>query len=174
MPGMLRNIGEFYGAAQRPVALINEFTLAHLLHEHARADHLCYKCGSRESYEEILRFFEGESQWIHLEQISGRTIAYIKLVRSIPTVLGDIEYLELADQKQGGSQEEGFHHIEFYPLRQSYDEMVSHFRTTERVEEIVREHHTTHEMAHHEGFRFCCTREPLVENIRERMKRAQK
>lgn len=162
----MNTIEDFYSGADEYVALFNAFAAKHALVGRAGADHICYKCGSAESYEKIRAMFESNSKYIYQAIISRRRIAIIKLSKGIDTVLGPIEYVELSDQKPDNSQSDSYDHIEAFPIGQSYDEMVSEFESTERVEKVVRPHHTTHDIDIGGGFLFRCTQGLLIDKIR--------
>ncbi len=166
---MIKTARDFFADAERFITLFDKFAQKHCLKGRAQADHLCYKCGSRESFERLRTLFETESEYIYQSIISKRPIAYIKCKTGIATSLGTIHFLELSDQKPDGSQQDGFDHIEAYPVGWSYDDMVRELEKTERVVKVERPHHTTHdvEIGEGEGFLFRCTRGPLLEKIKD-------
>lgn len=145
--------------------LLGRFATSRQLMDYARADHICYKCASPESFEEMRRTFESMSAWVYQAIIANRRIAYIKLKAPIDTSLGPIWYLELSDQKPNGSQEEGFDHIEVYPTDVSYNELVERLNKTDKVVKVERPHHTTHDIDIG-GFLLRLSQEPLVEKIK--------
>lgn len=134
------------------------------------ADHICYKCGSRESFEGIRAWFEGYSDFIYQAIISSRRIAYIKIPGAMKSLLGPIRYIELSDQKPDGSQKEGFDHIEVYPLYgdgdDAYERLVARLSKTDQVQEVSRPHHSTHDIDIGNGFIFRCSRGPLLHKIK--------
>lgn len=78
------------------------------------ADHICYNCENSARYAE---YFEAYNECAVLEDesiIGGRKIAYFRLKSRIDTIVGDIIYIELCDQKPDGSQREGVDHVEAY------------------------------------------------------------
>jgi len=162
---MLSSVEHFYDNAERYVKLFNYFVKKHSLGGIAKADHICYKCSSSESFESIREIFESESKFIYQSIISGRRIAIIGLFEDIDSSLGKISYLELSDQKVDGSQKEGFDHIEAYPIKGTYKEMIDKLKS-EKIKEVVRPHHTTHDIDIGDGFLFRCTTEPLLEKIK--------
>ena len=169
---MIQTIHEFYRDARPYTELVNRFVEKTGLVGAAQADHICYKCGSKESFESQRALLEPESEYVYQSYISGRRIACIRLKRPIETSLGTIHLLELSDQKRDGSQRDGFDHIEAYARRGSYEEMVAKLKKTEKVVAVVRPHHSTHDIDIGNGFLFRCTRGPLVEKIkREEMSR---
>lgn len=154
----------FYADAWPLLEKLESFVREHGLEDAAAADHICYKCGSRESFERIRALLEPEAHYVYQSFISGRRIAIVKLKRCFTTALGDACVLELSDQKPDGSQHDGFDHVEVCPAE--YDEFVNLLKNKElEVREVVRPHHTTHDVALGE-FVFRLTREPLLEKIK--------
>jgi predicted metalloenzyme YecM len=162
----MNTVQDFYDGSKKYVALFNQFIQKHHFTGITQADHICYKCGSAQSFEKIRALFESESAYIYQSIISKRRIAVIRFAQGIETTLGVINFLELSDQKPDGSQHEGFDHIEVYPTGISYEEMVKRLAATERVILEERPHHTTHDVDMGEGFKFRCTRGLLVEKIK--------
>ena len=170
------SIEDFYEESQSYVKLFVSFCEKHNLRNRVYADHICYKCGSRESFERIRTLFEPTRKYLYESTIGGRTIAYIRLMRPIDTflwespTLGEIKFLELSDQKPDGSQRDGFDHIEAYPLRYSpyfsYEEMIRVFGVSEVVKYVERPHHNTHDIDIGGGFLFRCTRGRLIDRIK--------
>jgi len=167
MADMFASTEEFFGASQPCVAAFDAFAKKHALPAKAAADHICYKCGSRESFEAVRFLFERESMFIYQSIISGRPIAIIKFTEPIESALGPIWYLELSDQKPDGSQKEGFDHIEAYPLAGTYEDLVGSLRETETVVHVNRPHHATDDITLPGGFLFRCTKGKLIEKIKE-------
>ncbi len=163
---MLTSITEFYTQATDIVTTVNIWATDHHLLSTIAADHICYKCESSNSFEHIRTLFESESTFIYQSIISGRRIAYIKIKNPINTVIGDIHYVELSDQKPDHSQKEGFDHIEVYPTTISYTDLIQQIQQTTPIIEVVRPHHTTHDVAlgPDHVIRFC--HEPLVQKIK--------
>lgn len=164
---MKKTIEAFYAESEEYIAVFNAFAQKHDLEGNAAADHICYKCSSRESFEEMRQMLEQESEYIYQSIISNRRIAYVRFKKGIETALGTIFYLELSDQKPDGSQKEGFDHIEVYSLTSSYDEMVLNLARSEKVVHVERPHHTTDDIDIQEGFLFRCTQGPLIEKIKK-------
>jgi len=162
------SIEAFYKDAKQSLLAFNEFAIRHKLEGRALPDHLCYKCGSRTSFERLRKMFEDAGCWMFESRISDRTIAYIRLNFEIPmtTGLGEIRYLELCDQKPDRSQRSGFDHVEVYATAMSYEEMVEELAQTEQVVEKKRPHHSTHDIDVGNGFLFRATHGPLVEKIK--------
>jgi predicted metalloenzyme YecM len=163
----MRTIEEFYRNSEEIVTIFNAFVAKHSLAGRAAADHICYKCDSRESFETIRQMLENESEYIYQSIISKRRIAIVRLKRGIETSLGTINFLELSDQKLDNSQTDGFDHIEVYALLRTYHEMVEELAVSEVVVKVERPHHTTHDIDMGEGFIFRCTEGPLIEKIKE-------
>ncbi|MBY0294138.1 VOC family protein [Patescibacteria group bacterium] len=161
-----KTLDGFHEDATPYIEMFNTFASKHDLVGKTAPDHLCFKCGSKESFEAMRAMFEQESQYMHQAIISGRRIAYIKLKQPIHTVLGEIWFIELSDQKTDNSQVDSYDHIEVYGTQMSYDEMVAHLQESgANVVKVERPHHTTHNVDIG-GFTFSCTRGPLVEKIK--------
>lgn len=162
----MKSIEDFYAGAEESIGLFNVFVTKHSLAGRAEPDHICYKCGSVESFEHMRQLFEGASTYIYQSIISKRRIAIIRLARGVETALGPINFVELSDQKPDNSQIDEFDHIEVYPTAGSYDDLVQELETTEEVVKVERPHHTTHDIDIGDGFLFRCTRELLIEKIK--------
>ena len=163
---MIHTTQDFFEASQKYITLFDAFAVTHNLVGKTLADHICYKCGSTEEFERLRALFEHESLFVYQSIISKRRIAYIGFKTGIETALGTINYLELSDQKEDGSQKEGFDHIEVYPTVGSYEDMVNRLAETVEVTHVERPHHTTDDVTIGEGFLFRCTRGPLIEKIK--------
>lgn len=163
----MKTIEEFYREAENIVRCFDAFVATHALAGKAGADHICYKCGSTESFESLRAMFEGESEYVFQSVISKRRIAIIRLKRGIETSLGTIVFLELSDQKPDGSQSDGFDHVEAYAVGRSYDDMVADLAASVEVVKIERPHHVTHDVDMGSGFTFRCTQGPLIDKIRD-------
>jgi len=163
---MISTVEDFYSGASTLLERFNEFAHTHTLINEAVADHICYKCGSSESFEKMRAIFEMQSDYMYQSIISQRRIAYIRFKTPLPTSLGNIWYLELSDQKPDGSQCEGFDHIEVYSTRDAYVDMVEKLKTTETVVHVERPHHTTDDVDMGNGFLFRCSPGPLIEKIK--------
>lgn len=166
----MNSLNEFYDSAKETLDKFLPFIEKHDLRKRAKADHICYKCASSESFEGIKRLFESESRWIYQSIISGRRIALIRLNSPLESVLGEIVLLELSDQKPDGSQTEGFDHIEAYALDRNYENLVNYLGSREViVNEVKRPHHTTHDIKLDNGLIFRLTREPLADKVKKEM-----
>ncbi len=168
---MITTIAEFYEGAGEYVGSFNTFAQKHGLVGRVQADHLCYKCDSSDVFEAMRAMFEGSSEYMYQSIISKRRIAVIRLKTPIQTILGDIFFIELSDQKPDGSQTNRYDHIEAYPVGWTYDEMVAELAKTEAVEKVDRPHHSTHDIDVGNRFLFRCTHGKLIEKIKtEEMK----
>lgn len=167
---MFKDVPEFYNGAKSVVQIFNRFVLDYGLGNVVVADHLCYKVSSSNNFEAMRRMFETDNAWMHQKIISKRRIALIRTNQKLETIAGDINLVELSDQKPDGSQTDGFDHIEIYPTAISYDELVSNLKSKGlSVEEIVRPHHTTHDIHLDNGFIVRLTRDRLAEKIKKEM-----
>lgn len=163
---MFTSLSDFYNAAGVCIDRFNQFAQKHVLAGKVKADHICFKCASVDSFESIRSLFENESVYIYQSIISGRRIAYIRFKTPLNTELGPIWFLELSDQKSDLSQKEGFDHIEAYPIAGTYEAMVEGLRKTETVIHVERPHHTTDDVEMGDGFLFRATVGPLIEKIK--------
>lgn len=161
----------FFDNAKPMIDAFNAFVTDYQLVDRAAADHLCYKCGSAASFEEIRRSFEHESAFIYQSIISQRRIAIIHFREPIITALGPIFLLELSDQKPDGSQKEGFDHIEIYPISGLTPSLTDHLRLLGvDMKTVVRPHHTTHDIHLGASYLVRIEDEPLMQKIiREEM-----
>lgn len=158
---------DFYGAAQYCVAEVEAFIRKHGLMGAVRADHICYKCGSKESFEARREWLEGQTEYLHQATISNRRIAYLRFTKPVYSLLGDIFFLELSDQKPDNSQSDSFDHVELYPTIGTYDELVAKLEQAgEKIIKVVRPHHTTHDIVLPSGFLVRLCQEPLIEKIK--------
>jgi predicted metalloenzyme YecM len=164
---MIKTIKDFYEGSEDIVSIFNSFAQKNQLEGKAQADHICYKCDSNKSFENLKSIFDFNSDFIYQSIISNRRIAFIKLKGPLETILGVIHFLELSDQKPNGSQKDGFDHIEVYPVGWSYEDMVKDLETKEEVIKIERPHHTTHDIKMSEKLIFRCTKGRLVDKIKE-------
>lgn len=161
----MNTLDHLYAEAHPFVALTEQFCAKHSFYGRIELDHLCFKCGSRESFEEMRNIFEREGARFWTSPIAGRSISYFILPRPIISGLGKINYLELSDQKPDGSQKHGFDHVEAYPLGWPFERMVEELSRNERVVDSKRPHHLTHDIDIGNGFEFRASRRPLIEKI---------
>jgi predicted metalloenzyme YecM len=166
MSNNIKTVEEFYTKAEKSIGIFDAFILKHSLSDKVQPDHICYKCDSKESFEYMRHLFESNSEYIFQSIISHRRIAVIKFKEGIQTSAGEINFLELSDQKPDNSQREGFDHIEAYAVGWTYDDMVKDFESKETVIKVERAHHTTHDIDIGDGFLFRCTQEPLIQKIK--------
>ena len=160
-------IEEFYSDAEKYIPAFDAFATKHSFVGVTKPDHICYKCGSKESFERMRAMLESESVYLFQSIISERRISIIKFKKGITTALGTIHFLELSDQKPDGSQQDGFDHIEVYPTGITYEEMIAQLEASEKVLKMERPHHTTHDVELEGGFIFRCTRGLLIEKIKD-------
>jgi len=167
---MFKNLDQFFQQARESVAPFDAW--AATFAPDAVADHLCYKCSSRDEFETIRAMFETDSAYVYQSIISNRRIAIIKFSLPIPSALGDIWFLELSDQKPDGSQESGFDHVEMYPSAGTMEELADRLeRNGCVVEKVVRPHHTTYDIVVQGSFKARIEPDALVEKIkREEMR----
>ena len=174
---MFKNVREFYQASGELIDLFNEFISQYDLGDLVKADHICYKCSSSESFEEMKKMFERErnfetdprvKNWIYQSFIAGRRIALIKTLDKVSTLAGDISLVELSDQKPDGNQKDGFHHVEIYPSKIGvYAGLILAFKQHKlKITREKRPHHTTDDIKLEE-FIIRLSRESLLDKIRE-------
>jgi len=133
----------------------------------AQADHLCYKCSEAKEFEYLRGLFEVASHFIYQSIISNRRIAIIKFKKPLETVLGEVWFLELSDQKTDGSQTGGFDHLEIFPSSGSVEQLVKQlFEQKVPLEKIVRPHHTTYDVNIAGSFKIRVEAESLVDKIK--------
>lgn len=132
----------------------------------ARVDHLGYKCGSKEEFEACRALLEPELDFLYQSYISGRRIAFCKFKPALKTVLGDIAFLELSDQKPDGSQVSGFDHLEIYPLVGTMEAFASHCAQVGfPFTPSLRPHHATYDRPLTPRFTVRIEPEPLLQKI---------
>ena len=137
------------------------------LKDDAFPDHICFKCDSKEMFEEIRELLEKEAKFVYQANISGRRIAMIKLGEGFKTTLGEISVLELSDQKPDNSQIAGFDHIEIYPKELSFEDFVQKIENAGvEMKKIERPHHTTYDIPLGESYNIKLTVEPIFEKIK--------
>lgn len=163
---MIPTIQDFTDGVKPYIEKLDSFAKKHDASSFIAADHLGYKCASTESFEQLKKIFEENSEYIFQSIISSRRIAYIKLKEPILTDLGDIAFIELQDQKPDGSQKEKYDHVEGYPIGMSYDDMVKKLGELDTVIETPRPHHPTHDIDLGDGFSFKCEQGALLDKIK--------
>ncbi len=156
----------FLKLAQKYIIVFNGWVHFNTIPSSA-ADHICYKCSSAEEFEHVRSLFEKKSAFIYQSIISGRRIAIIKFEKPLFTFLGNIQFLELSDQKPNGSQVSSFDHIEIYPTVGSVDELATDLMSKGiDFKKVVRPHHTTYDVKIFEDFKVRLEAEPLIEKIK--------
>ena len=164
---MIKDIAQFYLDSQELVNQFNLFVSKNNLEKISRADHICYKCDSREEFESMRNLLEKESNYIYQSIISERRIAIVKLKREIETNLGRISILELSDQKPDMSQKSKFDHIEIYPVGISYKKLIEHVEMSKMpMKKVVRPHHTTIDIEIGKSYLVRLEEEPLLDKIK--------
>ena len=164
---MIKDIDVFFEQAKPLVEAFVKFMTDNDADRIAQADHFCYKCATTEEFEHLRSLFEFESRFVFQSIISERRIAYIELSRPLETPFGPLKYLELSDQRKDGSQKGGFDHIELYPTKVSYDELVETFeKRGVKATKVVRPHHTTYDISLEGGFLIRLEKEALIDKIK--------
>jgi predicted metalloenzyme YecM len=144
---MIQSINEFYVEGKKIVAAFDAYVTEHELHELAIVDHFGLRCSSHEVYLNTLELFTYESQYIYTSIISQRPISIIKLKIPLQTVLGELWFLELSDQKPDGSQSNVFDHFEIVAKQTSYQELVQNIQNKDIVlRENIKPHHSTYDI----------------------------
>ena len=129
-------------------------------------DHICYKCDSREEYEQLRALFEYDDSFIYQSIISKRRIAVIGFAQPLISQYGDIWYLELSDQKPDGSQKSSVDHIELISSQVGYSELLQRFSLPDLViEENIKPHHSTHDIVFPNGVKIKLSHGKLVDKI---------
>lgn len=131
------------------------------------ADHIGLKCSSTEQYEMRRKVFEFDSRFMYQSIISKRRISIIGLSEGLSTMVGNLNYLELSDQKPDGTQKDVVDHLEIVPTSISYEELVSII--TEKgytLKETIKPHHSTYDVILPSGFVVKLSREMLVDKIK--------
>ena len=161
-------IEAFQNAGQMKITLLNDFAEKYQLQGKAIADHIGFKCESKEVYEKMRQLFESHSTFIYQSIISDRRISIIKLAQPFETALGEVSYLELSDQKPDGSQKNGFDHIEIYPEGMAFDELVQYIQEQgEAGKSSIKPHHVTHNFTLADGFILKIESCELVQKIKD-------
>lgn len=162
---MFMDISHFLTTAQPFVETFNAW--AAISSPQAKADHICFRCSSNSEFEQVRSLFEHESSFIYQSIISKRRIAVIKFNQPIKTILGEIWYLELSDQKPDGSQKNGFEHIEIYPTESSVDAFAAVLEQKgTRFEKVIRPHHTTYDAVMSGTFKVKLEDGALIDKIK--------
>ncbi len=164
---MIKNSDDFLEKAKKSIEEFNVFCEGVHLVDKVKADHIGYKCSSKEDFEYIRNFFEFDGKFVYQSIISNRRIAIIGLHNGVETVAGMLMYLELSDQKPDGSQVDGIDHLEIVPVDISYEELILLVKSKGYiVKEAVRPHHTTYDIVLPSGFIVRLSSEMLVDKIK--------
>jgi len=162
---MIKNLEEFFIEAGKYMAWFNLWAEKYL--PTAKADHLGYKCADSAEFEALRALLENHSTFVYQSIVSKRRDAIIKFLAPLPSVLGEVFYFELADQKPDGSQTSGFDHIEIYPTSGSVEDLVNELATKGMVlEKIERPHHVTFDGVIADNFKVRLEAEALIEKIK--------
>jgi hypothetical protein len=150
------------------VAQLDEFCTAHGLAGLVKADLVSIKCSSKEVYESRRAYYDADSRFIYQAPIAGRRIAIVGLREAVPTSVGDIRILEIADQKPDNSQTDRMDHIGIAPVGISYDDLVGKLRENGAVlEEIVRPHgYAACDVILPTGFHLRIQKETLLDRVK--------
>ncbi len=161
-------IEEFYEQSQGLIDAVNAFDSRYSASAFAEIDHLCYRCGSHESYLALKELLWPVTVYRYESPIGRRAISLIRLKRTVPSQFGPIHFLELSDQKPDHSQVDGFDHVEIYPKVGSVSSLEHRFANLgTRFEKTVRPHHTTYDLKLPGSFSLKLCDEPLIEKIKE-------
>ncbi len=159
----------FFAKADRLIGSLERAIHRYGLQDILQADHACYKCDAATKFGFVRMMLE---PFAPLTQsiISERRIAYFRFQEPIlRTSIGDIQYLELADQKPHYQQKEGFDHVEAYPNGLSYDELVARIGRVMPLVRVERPHHLTYDADLGDGFTLKLCEGPLIEKIRKEL-----
>lgn len=152
--------------AEEKLQEFERFCADYSLAGRVRADHLGFKCKSKEDYEVRRALFELTERFVYQSIIGGRRICIIGLSTGLHTSVGTLEYLELSDQKPDGSQVDAIDHLEIIPL-ESYESLVEELKGKGvAIKEVTRPHHTTYDIILPSGFVVKLSRELLLDKIK--------
>jgi len=165
---MFNTFAELVAASQSYLTLYDDFIARHALILSVIADHICFKCHSSHEYEHVRAVLERDppSRYSYQVWLAGRRVAYLGFRVGLPLKSSSIMCIELADAKPFGREAGGFHHLEIYPTRISYDDLLMKLeREGERPILKMRPHHTTHDIVCSNGFTIRLTDRPLIKKI---------
>ncbi len=132
-----------------------------------QADHIGLKCSSKEKYEFQRELLEYESRFLYQSIISKRRISIVGLNVGLDTIVGSLNYLELSDQKPDNSQIDHIDHLEIVPTSISYEALLETLKGNGvEIKEVVRPHHTTHDIVLPSGFIVRLSHEMLIDKIK--------
>lgn len=164
---MPKTVSSLTALARPLVAQFNSFCEENDLVGLVQADLICVKCSDSEVYEARRKDAEERSHFIYQTIVSDRRISLIKLKDIIPTLVGNIEYLELCDQKMDNSQDDRISHIEIVPVAISYNELIDKLKERGvELKEAIRPHHSTHDIVLSSGFSIRLYPEFLIDKIK--------
>ncbi|XKT75337.1 MAG: VOC family protein [Patescibacteria group bacterium UBA2103] len=163
----MHTLEHFYKDAEELISVFDAFVEQSNVKDMALPDHICFKCGDTETFENIRSLLEKDAAFLHQANISGRRIAMVKLTKPFVTSLGEITVLELSDQKQNNSQTTTFDHIEIYPKDISFDVLVKKIEASGApLRKVERPHHTTYDIQIGDTYNVKLTEEPIFEKIK--------
>ncbi len=150
------------------VSTLEKFIEKCELENKIKLDHICFKCADTESFDKIKKDLEKTERFTFTSIISSRRISCIGLKENISTKYGNINLLELNDQKIDYSQKEGFDHIEIMPISGETCESISEIATKNSysVNKTERPHHTTYDIKI-DSFTIRLTEQMLLDKIKE-------
>lgn len=164
-PGVVNAVDFMHGAV-RYLTKFDGFAEQHRLRGYGTADHLCFKCGSHESYMGILEMLRHAKRYAYESIIGGRDITYLKLNRPLYSIVGPVYFLEISDQKPDGSQRNGFDHVEIYPSLGDMQSLVNHLRRNgARFGDGSCAHHETFDSERIDGLMVRIEHGPLIHKI---------
>lgn len=136
-----------------------------------RIDHICYKCSTKEEYENIRGWFEFGQDLIYQAIISKRRIATVVFADKLQSVFGTVSTLELSDQKPDNSQISGIDHIEMVWPGGDYDEFRKRIEGLGfKLEVDAKPHHTTYNFKLPDGKEIKLSAVSLVDKVAEEMR----
>lgn len=164
---MSKTVSSLTALARPLIGQFNAFCEENDLIGLVQADLVCVKCSDSEIYEARRKDAETRSHFIYQTVVSGRRISVIKLKDVISTAVGNIEYLELCDQKPDNSQDDRISHIEIVPITISYNELIDKLKEKGvALRESIRPHHSTHDVILPSGFSIRLYPEFLIDKIK--------
>ena len=159
-----------HNSSDELVKVLEDFISSCKLEDKVILDHICYKCSTKDSYEQIKTSLELSEKFLYTSIISKRRISSVGLRDGVTTKFGSITLLELNDQKPDGSQIEGFDHIEIMPIKGYTCEGLAKVAEENgyKVEVSVRPHHTTYDVCI-DKYTIRFTSELLIDKIKKEM-----
>lgn len=164
---MLQNTIDLADFSKSKIDEFNIFCKGCDLIEKVQADHICLKCSSTEVYEKQRLLFEFDSRFVYQSIISKRRISIIGLTSGLETIVGNLNFLELSDQKPDGTQKDCIDHIEIVPMGITYEDLITLVREKGfTLKETIKPHHSTYDIVLTSGFIIKFSREKLVDKIK--------